>query len=119
MSDEMKAMMYRILSSLAKRYLNIGYCQGFNFICFYLLNMKFTEEQTFWIMSYIIVNLFPKNYYTKLLPVLADIKLLKHILNEKNKTFTEHLCKIDLDLNFLVISWFLLIFCKINNLLVS
>ena len=44
------------------------------------MKLGFEEEQIFWIMVYLIEKKFPKNYYINMLPLLADIKLLKHIL---------------------------------------
>lgn len=54
-TEEQKLKLERILCSLAKRNMEIGYCQGMNFICYYLLKMDFSEEECFWIMDYIIV----------------------------------------------------------------
>lgn len=75
--------MRRILIALAKRNMDLGYCQGMNFVCYYLIKMGFQEEEIFWLMTYCFENILPKNYYINMLPLIADIKLLKYILREK------------------------------------
>jgi len=42
--------------------------------------MDFEEEQIFWIITYLIERLIPKNYFTDMLPLLADTKLLVYIV---------------------------------------
>ena len=86
-----------------------------NFVCYYLQKMKFEEEQIFWIMTYCFENILPKNYYINMLPMLADIKLLKYILRDKLADVYKLMDNLKIDLNFLVVSWFLLIFVEINN----
>ncbi len=86
-----------------------------NFICYYLIEVGFEEEQIFWILNYLIEKLIPKNYFTNMLPLLADIKMIKYLLKEKNPAFLELLMKFKVDLNFLLIPWFLLIFTSIDN----
>lgn len=36
-------------------------------------------------MTYCLEKILPKNYYINMLPLIADIKLLKYILREKNQ----------------------------------
>ena len=36
--------MRRVLIALLRRNSDIGYCQGFNFICYYLMKLGFEEE---------------------------------------------------------------------------
>lgn len=115
-TENQKSQLERILKSLAKRNMEIGYCQGMNFISYYLLKMDFSEEETFWIMDYIINNLIPRDYYTNMIPLLADIKVLRYLLNERDPHFVRKLNDIGMDLNFMLTSPFLLIFTDINNL---
>lgn len=51
-----------------------------NFICIFLLDLGIEEENVFWIMSFIFENLIPKEYYTNMIPLIADIKLIKYFL---------------------------------------
>lgn len=66
-------------------------------------------------MTYCFEHILPKNYYINMLPMLADIKLLKYILKEKLSHVYEVIDRIKIDLNFLLVSWFLLIFVEISN----
>ena len=49
------------------------------------------------------------------MPLLVDIKLLKYMLCYKNERITQLLEKLSIDLNFLVVPWFLLIFSETTN----
>jgi hypothetical protein len=115
MTEETKDKMLRILWSFSKRNMEIGYCQGMNFICFFLLDMGFTEEQTFWMVCYIFERLMPNNYYVNMIPVIADIELFKIILEEYLPRLTTHLGKLSVDLNFMLIPIFVTAFTNIKN----
>lgn len=95
--------------------MDLGYCQGMNFISYYLMKMDFSEEQVFWIMDYCFEYLVPKNYYINMIPLIADIKVFKYILKESLPKIYKVMQTLKIDLNFIVVSWFLLIFVEINN----
>jgi hypothetical protein len=114
-TEEMREKMLRILWSFAKRNMEIGYCQGMNFICFFLLEMDFSEEQVFWMVCFIFERLMPNNYYVNMIPVIADIELLKMILEEYLPNLTCHLASLSIDLNFMLIPCFVTAFTNIKN----
>ena len=114
-TQETKDKMLRILYNFSKRNTEIGYCQGMNFVCYHFLEYGFSEEETFWIMSYLLENLIPKNYYVNMVPLITDIKMLKQLLNHKNNNLVKHLQNLNVDLNFLLIPWFVMIFTNLSN----
>ena len=118
-SQETKNKMFRILYSYAKRNMDTGYCQGINFIVYYFLELGFSEERAFWMLVYIVDNLIPKGYYNSMAPLIADIRLFKYILSIKQPNLAQHLQKLQVDLNFFLIPWFIMIFTNIKNLYVS
>ena len=117
-SQSTKDKMLRILYSYAKRNMDMGYCQGLNYICYYLLNFGFTEERVFWMLAYLVENLIPKGYYSTMVAVIADIRLFKYILKIKSPKLMKHFQKLSIDLNFFILSWFITIFTNIKNLYV-
>lgn len=52
-----------ILTAITRRNVDIGYCQGFNFIVGKILMLTEDEEETFWIFIQIIEKLLPCDYY--------------------------------------------------------
>jgi uncharacterized protein YpiB (UPF0302 family) len=46
--------MQKILLNYARRNPYIGYCQGMNFILYFLMDMQFEEEECFWILTTIL-----------------------------------------------------------------
>ena len=114
-----KERMYRVLYSYAKRNMEIGYCQGMNFVCYHFLEAGFDEEETFWVLCYIFEQLIPKDYYINMVPVIADIKVLRHMLRERQPELVQHIQALSVDLNFLLIPWFLMSFTNLQNEAVS
>lgn len=51
-------------------------------MCAYFLDLGIEEEEVFWVMVYIIDHVIPKNYYTNMIPLLSDIKLVKYFLKQ-------------------------------------
>ena len=47
-----------------------------NFIVNFLVMMQFNEEECFWIANELFEEIVPKNYYTNMLGVAIDIKLV-------------------------------------------
>lgn len=82
--QEQRDQMSKILYAYSKRNMEIAYCQGMNYICHFLLEMGFTEEQAFWLLCFIFDKLIDKHYYVNMRPVLADIQLFKQFLMQSN-----------------------------------
>lgn len=43
-----------ILIAFSKKNPFIGYCQGLNFIAYFLISMQFSEEEAFWLLCQLI-----------------------------------------------------------------
>jgi len=50
-SEEELKSLSNILIAFSRRNPYVGYCQGLNFVAYFLLTMQFTEEEVFWLMS--------------------------------------------------------------------
>lgn len=86
---------------------------------YYFLQMGFSEEQSFWILAYIIENLIPKGYYTDMTAVISDISLLKHMLTVFLPDMVSHFRKYELDINHFLVPWFLMAFTNMDNMAVN
>ena len=113
--DKERDAMTRVLYAFAKRNMEIGYCQGMNFVCHFLLEMEFSEEETFWLICYVFEQLMPRNYYVNMIPAIADIEIFKILLRESRPKFHEHLSSLGVDLNFMLIPCFVTIFTNLKN----
>ena len=78
-----------ILLSYSKRNINVGYCQGFNFIVGYLLDIFSNDEEVFWLFTTIIDNIFPPDYFVALCGVMADTNMLIELIKRKYPNFNE------------------------------
>ena len=61
----------------------IGYCQGFNYIVQFFLEMGMYEEDCFWIFSYFIENIVSPDYYNSMTGVITDDKVLELMIKIK------------------------------------
>ena len=79
-----------VLYSIVVRNPTIGYCQGMNFIAARLLCcMK--EEDAFWTMTQIVEKYLPLDYYSNMIGVLVDQKVLQHFMLERMPNLCAHL----------------------------
>ena len=64
--------------------MEIAYCQGMNFICYFLTEAGFDEEETFWMLCYIFEVIMPSG----LIALLDDITF-GHVadLHDINQSF--------------------------------
>jgi hypothetical protein len=51
-----------------------------NFIVNFLVIMRFEEEEAFWIMCALLEEILPPNYYTNMLGIAVDLKLIEVFL---------------------------------------
>lgn len=68
---------------MSRRNPHIGYCQGFNYIVSYFLELRMDEEETFYITTHLIENIIPPDYYNSMTGVLCDDKLLDYLIRMK------------------------------------
>lgn len=72
--------MNNILKSYAKRNPFVGYCQGMNFIVNFMIVMQFGEEDSFWILTSLLEDILPRTYYSNMMGVAVDLKILDLLL---------------------------------------
>jgi hypothetical protein len=63
----------------------------------YLLEFGFTEEESFWLLTNIIENMLPSEYYVNLLPIIAETKILDIIMTKEQSQVWEHFKQHDFD----------------------
>lgn len=103
---------------LPRRNSRIGYCQGLNILACYFLNHPdhpFSEEETFWILTCIIEEHMPNEYYTNMLSVIADLKILQILFKLKEKTLFNHFKKVGIDLVMIALPCFITLFTNCEN----
>lgn len=102
---------YNILTTLSYLYPNIGYCQGMNYICCFLINIINDEEKSFESFN----ALLTKSKYSKLIE--KDFFLLKkyfyvfdRLLSIYMPEVFNHLKKNAIFSNFFIAPWFITLF---------
>jgi hypothetical protein len=98
-SEENQEKLSNILRTIAKRNPFVGYCQGMNFIVNFLVIMRFEEEEAFWIMCALLEEILPPNYYTNMLGIAVDLKLIEVFLRLRRPRLSAKLQALNLNLS--------------------
>ncbi|KAI9770600.1 MAG: hypothetical protein M1840_003192 [Geoglossum simile] len=105
------AKLEEVLLAYSRRNPEIGYCQGMNLIAASLLLIMPTAEDAFWVMTSMIENILPPNYYDdSLLGSRADQQVLRQYVTEILPKLSAHLDDLGIELEALTFQWFLSVF---------
>jgi hypothetical protein len=104
-SEETQGRLKDILRCLAIRNPYVGYCQGMNFIVNFLIGMGFAEEECFWVAVEVFEEVLPKNYYTNMLGVAIDIKLVEVFLRLKRPDVFNKLQELGVTISIFALEW--------------
>ncbi|KAL9602510.1 MAG: hypothetical protein Q9219_001805 [cf. Caloplaca sp. 3 TL-2023] len=100
-----------VLLAYSRRNPEVGYCQGMNLITASLLLIMPTAEDAFWILTSIIENILPEQYYDRsLLASRADQKVLQSYIIEILPKLHAHFDSLGIELEALTFQWFLSLF---------
>ncbi|KAF2739944.1 TBC-domain-containing protein [Polyplosphaeria fusca] len=100
-----------VLLAYSRRNPEVGYCQGMNLITACLLLIMPTAEDAFWVLSTMIENILPQNYYDQhLLTSRADQTVLREYVVELLPKLSDHLYALEIELEALTFQWFLSVF---------
>ena len=108
--EEEMTSLKNILTAFSRRNPYIGYCQGLNFVAFFLMTMQFTEEESFWILSQITETVIPMDYYTNMVGVACDQQIFLEILSIIKPKITKKFMDAGLDGTIISIRWFVCLF---------
>jgi len=98
-----------VLHGIVIRNPTIGYCQGMNFIAARLLScMK--EEEAFWTMTQIVERYLPLDYYSNMIGVLVDQKVLQCYMLERLPRLCAHLEEHMFSLDLIAFQWIACLF---------
>lgn len=112
-SEENQEKLSNVLRSLAKRNPFIGYCQGMNFIINFLVIMRFEEEEIFWLATALFEEILPSNYYTNMLGVAIDLKLVEVFLKLRRPRLHAKLQSLSVNLSIFSLEWLVCLFTTV------
>ena len=116
MTDEKRETMFRILFNIAKRRMDMGYCQGMNFICVFFLDCGLSEEEVFWVMVYLFEEVTHPTYYTSMAPALGDVQLFRYLIRWADPGLTALIIRNLVDLNMLLLPLFVTLFSTLKSM---
>lgn len=115
LTDDRKQIMNRVLLNLAKRRMDMGYCQGINFICAFFIDCGFSEHETFWLMVYLFEHVNQSFYYRELTSAVTDVKLLWCLIRLSDPELASFMSSKSIDLTILVLPMFITFFTTSTN----
>ena len=103
-----------ILIAYSRRNPFLGYCQGFNFIVYFVLKIIKKEEEAFWLFVQIIEKILPLNYYSNVLGVLVYSALIEQLLFQFLPELFSFIQKNDYEIHItnLLYKWLLSLFIE-------
>ena len=88
-----------ILSAFTVRDVSLNYCQGFNSITAYLLQMiNFKEEESFYLFLQLMEKILPYDYYLYGIGIEAEINILTKLVEKYEPDLINHLKKYQSDI---------------------
>ena len=100
-----------VLTAFIIRNPTVGYCQGMNFIAARLL-VCMSEEEAFWTLNQIIEKYLPLDYYSNMVGVLVDQKVLQIFMQKRLPKLVEHLAANDFSLDLVAFQWIVCLFAS-------
>ena len=87
----------------------------------YFLHNGLTEEvnvvqqEAFWMLCYLVEEVIPKEYYTTMISLTADINLLLLLLSMHKPKLYKHILKINFELPMVLVEMFITVFTSYNT----
>lgn len=89
----------------------------------YLVSKGLSEEEAFWVMAHLIEEVIPREYYSTMISLTADINMLLLFLSAKYPKIHKHLLKVNFELPMVLVELFITIFttntCEITDLIMD
>jgi len=103
----------RVLLAYAAHNKQVGYCQSMNFITAFLL-LIFEEEQSFWMLTYILDDLVPPDFYgQEMFGAILDQEVFSYLIKQKLPRIHSHAVRLGHALAATTSQWFLCLFVGI------
>ena len=98
-TEENITQLKNILSAFTVRNVSLNYCQGYNTIVAYLLQMtNFKEEESYYLFLQLLEKILPYDYYLFGIGVEAELNLIKILLEKYEPDLMKYLYKIEADI---------------------
>ena len=95
-SEENIRQLRDILYAFTVRDVSLNYCQGFNTLVAYFLQMtNFKEEESYYLLLKIMENILPYDYYLHGVGIEAEINILNILLEKFEPDLNKHLASIE------------------------
>jgi TBC1 domain family member 6 len=101
----------RVLSCFSLHYPKVGYCQSMNFITALLL-LHFEEEEAFWALHHIIVEIVPGYYEHTMTALRADQSVIEHLMRTIIPNLSNYFEELGVAPYMYITAWFLPLFAE-------
>jgi len=112
---ETQEALRNILTAYSWRNPNVGYCQGMNCFVGRLFSFGFSEEETFWLLTQIVEQYLPLDYYSVMTGVMVDNKVFERLLLSKLPKVLRFLRSREIETSYFCVQWFVCLFASHFN----
>jgi len=109
-SEDHAKKLTNVLLNYSKRNCKVGYCQGLNMLVSYLLYKGLSEEESFWMLCHLIEEVLPREYYTTMISLTADINIILLFLRTNKPKVYKHIRSISFELPMVLVELFITVF---------
>ena len=110
-NDVNLARLGNVIVSYAALNREVGYCQGMNFLAGLLLQLSDSEQETFWMLTLVMVRYNLQSLYMRDIPLLHLLKFqFEALLEEYVPRVHEHFAKLYVSPELYAVKWFFSLF---------
>ncbi|KJH44518.1 RUN domain protein [Dictyocaulus viviparus] len=103
----------RVLKAIAFIYPDLDFCEGMGVIAAILL-LICSEETAFWMMTALIEDILPPNYYThSLVGVQADERVVRYLMKSHVPDLNRILDDLDVEVSLVTVNWLITLFALV------
>lgn len=105
--------LFNVLATFAHQNVEVGYCQGLNYIAGILLLATKDEESSFWLLKVLVENILPKYYIRTMSGLLTDLEVLDELILKSELVVYRHIHQIGMPWAMGCTKWFICVFSEV------
>lgn len=105
--------LYNVLATFAHQNVEVGYCQGLNYVAGLLLLVTKDEELSFWLLKTLIERILPKYYIPSMAGLITDLDVLNDLIKQLEPEVHRHIVNIGMPWAMGTTKWFICLYCEV------
>lgn len=111
--SQLPKSLFNVLNAFAHQNIEVGYCQGLNYIAGLLLLATKDEESSFWLLKAIVEQILPQYYIVTMSGLLTDLNVLDELISKSEPTIHRHIQQVGMPWAIGCTKWFICLFSEV------